>query len=559
MSNNKLLANLKQDLPASIVVFLIALPLCLGIALASGAPLFSGMIAGIVGGLVIGALSNSHTSVSGPAAGLTAVVLISIQQLGSFQAFLLAVVLAGVLQFILGLVRAGSIANFFPSSVIKGMLSGIGIIIILKQIPHALGYDKDAEGDMAFFEAGGSNTLTTLWDTITNYIHPGATFITLVALSILILGERPRIKKLLGPVPGALIAVLVSVLINEAFKAGGGEWAVRAEHLVNIPVSESLSGFFGQFMLPDFSQWNNPAVYQIALTLCAVASIETLLCIEAIDKVDPFKRTTNPNIELRAQGIGNLVSGLIGGLPVTSVVVRSSANLNAGARTRMSAILHGLFLFLCVLSIPTLLNKIPLAALAAVLLQVGYKLAKVSIFKEAWASGKYQWWPFIATVVAVVFTDLLTGVAIGLCISIFSILRSNMKNAYFFHEEEYHEGDIIRVKLAQEVSFLNKASIKMTLDHLPANSEVIIDATDTAYIDYDVLEIIREFGTVKAPAKNIKVMLNGFHERYEIGAADFVHCEALPNDAPVRKSSPKEKKSDARQARTVESADPVAN
>jgi len=559
MSSNKLLANLKQDLPASIVVFLIALPLCLGIALASGAPLFSGMIAGIVGGIVIGSLSNSHTSVSGPAAGLTAVVLVSIQQLGSFQIFLLAVVLAGVFQFILGLVRAGSIANFFPSSVIKGMLSGIGIIIVLKQIPHALGYDKDAEGDMAFFEAGGSNTLTTLWDTITNFIHPGATLITLIALSILILAERPNIKKLLGPVPGALVAVLASVLINEAFRAGGGEWAVRSEHLVNIPVSESLSGFFGQFMLPDFSQWNNPAVYQIALTLCAVATIETLLCVEAIDKVDPMKRITNPSTELRAQGIGNMISGFIGGLPVTSVVVRSSANLNAGARTKLSAILHGVFLFLCVLSIPTLLNKIPLAALAAVLLQVGYKLAKVSIFKEAWASGKYQWWPFVTTVVAVVFTDLLTGVAIGLCISIFSILRSNMKNAYFFHEEEYREGDVIRIKLAQEVSFLNKASIKMTLDHLPANSEVIIDATATAYIDYDVLEIIREFGTIKAPAKNIKVLLNGFHDRYEVGEADFVHCEALPNDESVGKSNPSGKKTSTQHTKAVEPADPITN
>lgn len=558
MSNNKLLANLKQNLPASIVVFLIALPLCLGIALASGAPLFSGMIAGIVGGIVIGWLSNSHTSVSGPAAGLTAVVLVSIQQLGSYPAFLLAVVLAGIFQLALGLAKAGSLANFFPSSVIKGMLSGIGIIIILKQIPHALGYDKDAEGDMSFFEASGNNTFTTLWETITQYIHPGATFITLVALAILILAERPQIKKLLGPVPGALVAVLASVLINVAFNAGGSDWAVRSEHLVSIPVSDSLSGFFGQFMLPDFSQWNNPAVLQVALTLCAVATIETLLCVEAIDKVDPQKRTTNPSTELRAQGIGNLVSGLIGGLPLTSVVVRSSANVNAGARTKLSAILHGVFLFICVLAIPKLLNMIPLAALAAILLQVGYKLAKVSIFKEAWASGKYQWWPFIVTVVAVVFTDLLTGVAVGLCVSIFSILRSNMKNAYFFHEEEYHEGDVIRVKLAQEVSFLNKASIKMTLDHLPKNSEVIIDATDTAYIDYDVLETIREFGTVKAPAKNIKVMLNGFHERYRVGEADFVHCEALPSDAPVKNSTPKKSKPIVKRPQIVD-ADPVSS
>lgn len=538
MSNTKLLANLKYDLPASVVVFLVALPLCLGIALASGAPLFSGMIAGIIGGIVIGFLSNSHTSVSGPAAGLTAVVLVSIQQLGSYPVFLLAVVFAGVFQLLLGLVRAGSIANFFPTSVIKGMLSGIGIIIILKQIPHALGYDKDAEGDMAFAEPGGGNTFATLWEAITQYIHPGVTFVALVALAILILAERPNIKKMLGPIPGALIAVAVSIALNEVFKASGSSWVVQPEHLVSIPVAGSLPEFFGQFMLPDLAAWNNPAVYQVALTICAVASIETLLCIEAIDKVDPMKRTSNPNVELRAQGIGNMISGLIGGLPITSVVVRSSANLNAGARSKLSAILHGTFLFVCVLAIPGLLNLIPLAALAAILLQVGYKLAKISIFKEVWDSGKYQWWPFIATVMAVVLTDLLTGVAIGMCISIFAILRSNMKNAYYFHEEEYHRGDIIRIKLSQEVSFLNKGSIKMTLDHLPEKAEVILDASDTAYIDFDVLEIIREFVTIKAPRKNIRVILNGFHERYAIGDADFVHCEVLPDDDPIRQIAP---------------------
>ncbi|MBK8967487.1 MAG: SulP family inorganic anion transporter [Saprospiraceae bacterium] len=526
MEKSSFLKTFKGDLSASIVVFLIAVPLCLGIALASGAPLFSGLIAGIIGGIVIGALSNSHTSVSGPAAGLTAVVLVSIQQLGSFQAFLLAVVFAGVLQYVLGLVRAGSIANFFPNSVIKGMLTGIGIIIILKQIPHALGYDKDAEGDMAFFEPGGSNTLSSIWDSIALYIHPGATLVTLIGLAILILWERPAIKSKVGAIPGALVAVLAGVLINQAFEAAGSSWAILPEHLVNIPIASSLNEFFGQFLFPDFSQWNNPLVYQIALTVCAVASIETLLCIEAVDKIDPEKRTTNPNKELQAQGIGNLVSGLIGGLPITSVIVRSSANLNAGARTKLSAILHGVFLVVCVLLIPGLLNMIPLAALAAILLQVGYKLAKVSIFKQMWASGKYQWWPFIITVLAVVFTDLLTGVLIGLGASVFAILRGNMKNAYFFHKEEYHEGDLIRIELSQEVSFLNKASIKLTLEHLPEGANVLIDATDTAYIDHDVLEIIREFTALKAPAKNITVQLSGFHERYNFGEADFVHSEA---------------------------------
>ena len=519
-------SNFKYDLSASVVVFLIAVPLCLGIALASGAPLLSGIVAGIVGGIVIGWLSNSHTSVSGPAAGLTAVVLVSIQQLGSFEIFLLAVVLAGVFQIVLGFARAGTIANFFPNSVIKGMLTGIGIIIILKQIPHALGYDKDTEGDLAFFERGGSNTFSSLWESITMYIHPGATLVTLVALAILILWERPKIKSLVGPVPGALIAVIMTIVINELFKMTGSSWAIRPEHLVSIPIAANMSEFFGQFLFPDFSQWNNPAVYQVALTVCAVASVETLLCLEAVDKIDPEKRTTNPNTELRAQGIGNMISGFLGGLPVTSVIVRSSANVGAGARTKTSAILHGLFLVCCLLLIPGLINMIPLAALAAVLLQVGYKLAKVSLFKQMWASGKYQWWPFIITVVAVVFTDLLTGVAIGLGASVFAILRGNMKNAYFFHDEEYHEGDQIRIKLSQEVSFLNKASIKLTLEHLPENSKVIIDATDTAYIDHDVQEIIREFQAINAPAKNINVQLLGFHERYKFGEADFVHSEA---------------------------------
>ncbi len=534
MKKINLLGNLKSDLPASIVVFLIAVPLCLGIALASGAPLFSGMIAGIIGGIVIGILSNSHTSVSGPAAGLTAVVLVSIQQLGDFKIFLLAVVLAGVFQ----IARAGTIANFFPSNVIKGMLTGIGIIIILKQIPHALGYDKDAEGDFAFWEPDGSNTLSSVWSALTQYIHPGATAVTLLALAILLLWERPEVKKRVGLIPGALVAVVASVLANEVFKRIGGVWSINSEHLVQIPVPSDLGAFFGQFMLPDFSQWSNPAVYTVALTLCAIASVETLLCIEAIDKIDPEKRTTNPNKELTAQGMGNMLSGLIGGLPVTSVIVRGSANINAGARTKMSSIMHGSLLLVSVMLVPTVLNLIPLAALAAILLLTGYKLAKMSIFKEMWSNGKYQWWPFIITVAAVVFTDLLTGVLIGLGASAFAILRGNMKNAYLFHREEYHEGDMIRIKLSQEVSFLNKASIKMTLNHLPENSRVLIDASDTAYIDFDVLELIGEFVKVNAPSKNIQVVLQGFHDRYDVGDADFVHCETLPAEStlfvPVR-------------------------
>lgn len=527
-------SNLKHDLPAGLVIFLIAVPLCLGIALASGAPLFSGMIAGIIGGIVIGYLSGSHTSVSGPAAGLTAVVLVAIQQLGSFETFLLAGAMAGIFQIMLGFARAGTIANFFPTNVIKGMLTAIGIIIILKQIPHAVGYDGDSEGNETFLQSDGSNTFSALWQSLTEFIHPGATLVALVAIGILLFWERPQVKKMAGPVPGALVAVIVAVLLNEGFKLMGGVWVITPAHLVNMPVAADFGGFFKQFTLPDFSQWNNPKVLTTALTICAVASIETLLCIEAVDKIDPQNRTSNPNRELKAQGVGNLISGLIGGLPITSVIVRSSANVNAGSKTKMSAIFHGILIFVCVLFIPQILNLIPLAALAAVLILTGYKLAKVSIFKEMWANGKYQWWPFIITVVAVVVTDLLTGVAIGLCASIFAILRGNMKNAYYFHRKEYHEGDVIYIKLSQEVSFLNKGSIKLTLDHLPEGSKVVLDATDTSYIDFDVLETIRDFLRINAPAKNIQFTLRGFKDKYKYWVADFVHVE--PPSRPGRKA-----------------------
>ncbi|MDO8366265.1 MAG: SulP family inorganic anion transporter [Saprospiraceae bacterium] len=532
MQKNNFWADLKFDLPAGLVVFLIALPLCLGIALASGAPLFSGMIAGIIGGLVVGSLSGSHTSVSGPAAGLTAVVLVSIQQLGSFDIFLLAAVMAGVFQLALGFARAGMIANYFPSNVIKGMLTGIGVIIILKQIPHALGYDKDAEGDFAFFEQGGSNTFLTIWDTLTLYIHPGATLVALISIGIMLLWERPAVKSKVGFIPGALVAVVISVLINQLLLSLGDPWGIRPEHLVSIPVASDASAFLAQFTLPDFSQWSNPKVISVAFTICIVASIETLLCLEAVDKIDPHLRTSDPNRELKAQGVGNMLSGLIGGLPITSVIVRSSANVNANARTKSSTIIHGMLLLICVALIPAILNMIPLAALAAVLILTGYKLAKISIFKESWSNGKYQWWPFIITVLAVVFTDLLTGVGIGLVASAFAILRGNMRNAYFFEKEEYHEGDLITIKLSQEVSFLNKASIKLTLEHLPENSKVVIDATDTAYIDFDVLESIREFAKDKAGLKNIKVNLKGFHERYNFWEADFVHSNPDPDAEP---------------------------
>ena len=519
--NKNIFAHAKRDLPAGIVVFLVAVPLCLGIALASGAPFFSGMIAGIVGGIVIGFISNSPLSVSGPAAGLTAVVLASITTLGAFETFLLAVVLAGVIQIILSLVKSGTIANYFPSTVIKGMLTAIGIIIILKQIPHAFGYDKDSEGDFTFLQTDGENTFSALLKPF-SHIDLGATLICLIAVAILILWEKPFIKKHVKLIPGGLVAVVTAVLLSEFVFSNISILAIAQGHKVNVPVAKSFDDFLGFFTFPDFSQITNPEVYIIALTLAAVASIESLLCIEAVDKLDTEKRVTNTNRELAAQGIGNMLSGLIGGLPVTSVIVRSSANVNAQAKTKLSTIFHGVLLLVCVAFIPVALNKIPLSALAAILLVTGYKLCNPKVFKNMFKNGKYQWVPFVITVVAIVFTDLLTGVGIGLVVSVSAILIGNFKNSYFFHKENHHEGDAILIHLSEEVSFLNKASIRETLDQLPENSTVIIDAFDCQYIDFDVLEIIREFKDEKAPLKSINCKTVGFKEEYKIANTDNV-------------------------------------
>jgi MFS superfamily sulfate permease-like transporter len=514
-------ASLKTDILSGLVVFLVALPLCLGIALASGAPLFAGIIAGIIGGIVVGFLSNSELSVSGPAAGLTAIVLVAISNLGSFETFLLAVVLAGLIQIALGFAKAGTISNYFPSNVIEGMLAAIGIIIILKQLPHAVGYDKDNEGDFFFIESTGSNTFSALIDAI-NYAHFGAITVTTVSLLILIAWTKVPFLKNLKIIPGALVAVIVGVALNEIFRRTGSKFAISQEHLVSLPIPASFSDFIGQFSRPNFSAITNLNVWIVAVTIAAVASIETLLCIEAADKMDPLKRFTNTNTELKAQGVGNLCSGLIGGLPMTSVIVRTSANVNAGARTKISTIAHGIFLLSAVVAIPSILNKIPLACLAAILLMTGWKLANPAVFKHMWDNGKFQFAPFIVTVIAVVFTDLLKGVAIGLAVSIFFILRANMKLAYFFKKEEHHTGETIYIDLAQEVSFLNKAAIKQTLSHLPENSNVVINAANTLYIDHDILELIRDFVGLGSKEKDITVNLVGFREAYKMENAGHV-------------------------------------
>ncbi len=495
MENNNQLSifkNLKSDFPASIVVFLVAVPLCLGIALASGAPLFSGIIAGIVGGILVGALSGSSLGVSGPAAGLAVIVLTAIQDLGAFEIFLLAVVIAGVIQFLLGVLQAGIIGYYFPSSVIKGMLAGIGVIIFLKQIPHAFGYDKDYEGSFAFNQPDGHNTISELWYMF-EAVTPGAIIITAVSLFILILWEQKFMKKIqmFRYIQGPLVAVTVGIFLNMIFS---GNLALDPEHMVAIPVADSLSGFFSQFTFPDFSQITNPKIYTVAFTLAIVASLETLLCLEATDKLDPEKRISPANKELRAQGIGNLVSGLIGGLPVTQVIVRSSTNIQSGGKTKMSAILHGFILLFCAMSIPFVLNMIPLACLAAILFVVGYKLAKPVLFKQMYKLGWSNFIPFIVTILGIVFTDLLIGIAIGMAVAIFYILYNNYKIPFLFEKDEHlPEVDTIRLELSEDVTFLNKANIQRALNEIPHGTKVIIDASKSVNMHPDVIEIIEDF------------------------------------------------------------------
>ncbi|MBD8491254.1 SulP family inorganic anion transporter [Echinicola sp. CAU 1574] len=504
---NNLFATLKSDVPSGLVVFLVALPLCLGIAMASGAPLFSGIITGIVGGIIVGALSQSHISVSGPAAGLTAIVLVALQDLGAFEIFLVAVVLSGVIQLALGFMRAGSISNYIPSNVITGMLAGIGVIIFLKQIPVALGSDAEVGSGFAIF----SGIAASFTD-----VQVGVILVTAISLSILIGWDKVPALKRLKLVPSALVAVVVGVLINQVLIMSGSPLAIGEKYLVSLPVPESIEDFKNLITLPQFSSISNPEVWIVAITIAVVASIETLLCVEAADRMDPMKRVTNTNIELKAQGVGNIVSGLLGGLPMTSVVVRTTANVNSGAKSKMSAIIHGIFLLISVLSIPVILNKIPLATLAAILLMIGYKLAKPATFKYYWNQGKYQFVPFVATLSAVVFLDLLKGVALGIVISVFFVLRGNAKRSYYFNKEGYQDGDVIHVDLAQEVSFLNKAAIKQTLNHIPKGANVVIDASDTVYVAHDVLELIKEFKEIQAQEKEINVKLVGFKKAYNI-------------------------------------------
>ena len=485
--------NLKSDIPASIVVFLVAVPLCLGIALASGAPLFSGIIAGIIGGIVVGALSGSQLGVSGPAAGLAVIVLTAIQELGAFEIFLMAVVIGGIFQLLLGYAKAGIIGYYFPSSVIKGMLSGIGIIIILKQIPHAFGYDKDYEGSLAFAQPDGHNTLSELFYMF-EAISPGAVIIAAISMLILILWEQPFMKKikLFKIIQGPLVVVTIGIILNLIFQ-NMATFALKVDQVVAIPVPETIAGFFGQFTFPDFSQITNPAIWVTGITIAVVASLETLLCLEATDKLDPFKRVTPANRELKAQGVGNIISGLIGGLPITQVIVRSSTNIQSGGRTKMSAIIHGIILLLCAMAVPKLLNLIPLASLAAILFLVGYKLAKPQLFKQMYALGQSHFVPFMVTILGIVLTDLLMGIGIGLAVAIFYVLYNNYKKPFIFESDKHLSDGTIRIELAEDVTFINKAGIQRALNQIPDDSKVIIDCSKSINIDQDVIEIINEF------------------------------------------------------------------
>ncbi len=498
--------SLRYDIPAGIVVFLVAVPLCLGIALASGAPLASGIIAGILGGLVVPLISRSALGVSGPAAGLAVIVAEAIRRVG-FEAFLTATILAGSLQIAFGLLRGGIIGYYFPSSVITGMLAGIGIIIALKQIPHLVGYDVDWQGDIAYVEPGGGTTLSALTEMLSAF-HPGATLIAVFCLAVLILWERPLLKrlKIFQWLPGPVVAVAAGALINLAFARFAPDLVVSSKHLVSLPVIEDLSYWRQFFTFPDLKSLSEPAIYSLAITLAVVASLETLLSVEAVDKLDPYKRITPTNQELFAQGTGNIVSGLIGGLPLTQVIVRSSANVQAGAKTKTATMVHGLLLLISAFFFAKWMNQIPLASLAAILLLVGYKLASPELFVRMYRRGWYQFVPFVVTIVGLVFTDLLTGVGIGMVAAIFFLLLENYKQGYYFHEKE--ADNCISITLAEQVSFLNKANLLRELNCIPPYKEVIIDGSMTRYIDHDVLEIIENFKS-EAEFKHIQLTLVG--------------------------------------------------
>lgn len=505
-------ATIISDTKSGLVVFFVALPLCLGIALASGAPLMSGLLAGIVGGTMVGLLSGSHTSVSGPAAGLSAVVAAQILSLGSFSTFLMALILAGVIQIVLGLVKGGFISEFFPSSVIKGLLAAIGVIIIFKQIPHLIGHDSDPEGDMSFSQPDLETTFSELFRMFGDY-QLGAAVVGLLSVGLLVLWDNWKpLKTSLFPAPVAV--VLFGIATGLWFEHLGDPWVIKPSHLVQVPVAGNLAELFGLLPRPDFSQWMNPAVYTAGITLAVVASLETLLNLKAVDQLDRHQRTSPPNQELFAQGIGNVACGFIGGLPITSVIIRSSVNVNAGGKTKLATIIHGTLLLVSVPLIPVWLNAIPLSCLAAILLMTGIKLASPTLIKQMWSEGRYQFIPFAGTVVAIVFTDLLIGIIIGLTVAVGFILNSNMRRPVHRFVEKHLGGDVVHIELANQVSFLNRAALSKVLHEVPHQGRVLLDARNTDYIDPDVLDLIRDFTEKTGPAHGVEVSLIGFRGEY---------------------------------------------
>lgn len=521
MSKPKLftLKNLAADGPAGIVTFLVALPLCLGIALASGAPLFSGVLAGVIGGVVIGLLSGSSTSVSGPAAGLAAIVVTQIESLGGFDKFLLATFMAGALQVVLGLIKAGYLALFFPTSVVKGLLAAIGILLILKQLPHLVGHDPDPIGQLAFEQPDNENTFSDLWLAFGD-LHPAAIVIGFFSILVLVGWDKlPALKKLRIPVP--LLVVVFAIGIHAALIQAFPGWRLSGNHLVQVPVLDDLSNAATLLTFPDFSAWTSAGVYGAAITIAIVASLETLLNLDATDSLDPKQRKSPPNQELVAQGVGNMVGGLIGALPSTSVIVRSSVNVQAGNATKMSTIIHGVLLALCVLLVPNVLNLIPLSSLAAILIVTGFKLANPDLIKKMWHGGPAHFYPFALTVVAIVLTDLLTGIVAGLLVSIAFILHSNFRRPIHRILERHVTGEVIRIELREQVSFLNRAALERTIESFPIGSRVVFDASRSDFIDPDVMQLIGEFVEVKAPVRDIKVSLVGFKDRY----AQLPPCE----------------------------------
>jgi carbonic anhydrase len=504
-----------RDLLSGLIVFLVALPLCLGIALASNAPLVSGLISGVIGGFLVGWMSGSRTSVSGPAAGLTAIVAGQIASLGAFETFLVAVILAGIIQIALGLLRAGGLAAFFPSSVIQGLLAAIGVILILKQLPHILGHDTDPEGEMVFDQPDHENTFSELTKLLYGEVHQGAIVVGAISLILLFAWDRfPKLKKSFLPAP--LVVVFLGIAIKALFDRVGGDWQILSSHLVQVPVAKDWSELTSFFPFPDWTQVVRPAVWIAGVTVCVVATLETLLNLEAVDKLDPMQRKSPPNQELIAQGCGNILCGLLGGIPITSVIVRSSVNINAGAKTKLSAIFHGVLLALCVVLIPSWLNLIPLAGLAAILLHTGTKLVHPKLLLRMWKDGPYQFLPFMATLLGIVFTDLIIGVGIGLAISLAFILASNIRRPVDQVVESRLGEAINHIQLPQQVSFLNRAALQRVFDKTPKDTHLLIDASISGFIDPDILALIRDYQQVTGPVRGVRVSTKGFQSRLGI-------------------------------------------